>query len=190
MAKLFFRYGVVSSAKTMNLLAVAHNYETKKENILLIKPAIDNRFGEETIKTRAGLSKKANVILAYDELIPKEKLEGIKAIIVDEAQFLSSKTIEQLSEITSLYDIPVMCYGLRTDFKRNLFEGSKRLLELADKIEEIKQTCYSCNKKAIFNLKKIGDKVITEGDVVDLGAEEKYLPICNKCYLKAVGKLR
>ncbi len=182
MAKLYFRHGTVGSAKTLNLLAVAHNYRQQGKEILLIKPALDDRFGQASIKSRAGLEKSAD-ILANDETdLSNYNYEGIDCILVDEAQFIPAKLIEQLREIAEEKNVPVICYGLRTDFRRNLFEGSKRLLELSDTIEEIKTTCAFCNRKAIFNLKHVNGEPTIAGPSIDLGAEEKYFPACSVCY--------
>lgn len=182
MAKLYFRYGTMGSAKTLNLLAVAHNYQQQARKVLLIKPSLDDRFGAEEIQSRAGLVKKADILLEKDNKVPANEIIGTDCILVDEVQFLTPEQIDQLREISLLSNIPVICYGLRTDFKSNLFPGSQRLLELADSIEEIKTTCSFCTKKAIFNMKFVGGKATLAGPQVDLGAEEKYLAACGKCY--------
>ena len=186
MAKLYFRYGTVGSAKTLNLLAVAHNYTQQNKPVLLFKPAMDVRFGDEhVVQSRAGLKAKADLLLEKntDVLSYIKNISGpIYCILVDEAQFLSSHVIDQLRSVSIIYNIPVICYGLRSDFRRNLFEGSRRLLELADSIEEIKTTCYFCNKKAIFNLKLVNNEPSIEGPAIELGFEEKYIPVCSSCY--------
>jgi len=183
--KLYFRYGTMNSSKTANLLMVAHNYKQQGKNILLIKPIVDNRFGNDIIKSRCGLEYKADYVLERDDndlkIIDGECLNKIDAILVDEAQFLTKKQVEKLRELS--YYVPVLCYGLRTDYKTNLFEGSKRLMELSDSIEEIKTICTFCNKKAIINLKYSNKKIIKDGtDEIDLGAEEKYLSSCWYCW--------
>ena len=158
MPKLYFRHGVVSSAKTLNLLAVAHSYKSQGKKVLLLKPEIDVRFGSAPIKSRAGLEQNADFIIKADSSIydiPDLKKEGVHCVLVDEAQFLAPIHVEQLRHITSQWNVPVICYGLRTDFRTNLFPGSQRLLELADSIEEVKTTCFTCNKKAVFNLVKV-----------------------------------
>jgi len=182
MAKLYFRHGTVSSAKTMNLLVVAYNYRQQGKKILVLKPALDTRFGEEMIRSRAGLEQKADLLLKENSRIPDEVLEGVNCVLVDEAQFMSVRVINQLREIAVFRNIPVICYGLRTDFRSQLFEGAKRLMELADAIEEIKTTCAFCNRKAIMNLKHSNGRATIEGPSVDLGAEEKYFPACYACY--------
>lgn len=202
MAKLYFRYGAVGSAKTLNLLAVAHNYRQQEKRILILKPALDTRFGANRVRSRAGLEQEADIVLAAGEQINESRLPGIDCLLVDECQFLDPQAIEQLRRITTDFNVPVICYGLRTDFRRRLFPGSQRLLELADAIEEVKTTCAFCNKKAIYNLKMVGGRAVGGADsdavggassndpddlknlesVVDLGCEEKYLPTCAGCY--------
>ncbi len=182
MAKLYFRYGAVGSAKTLNLLAAAYSYNQQDKKVLVIKPELDNRFGRETVKSRAGLEREADLLVTPNSVLPLEKFKNIHCILVDEAQFLSANVIEQLRVITIKLNIPVICYGLRTDFRNELFSGSKRLMELADDISEIKTTCSYCNRKGVFNLKLLDNVPTLEGPVVDLGTEEKYLPTCASCY--------
>lgn len=187
MAKLYYRYGTVGSAKTLNLLAVAHNYGSQSKRAILIKPELDTRFGRLQIKSRAGLEMKADILVGPDTTIDLDQLSGTHCILVDEVQFLSPRFIDQLREIATHLGIPVICYGLRTDFRRNLFPGAQRLLELADSIEEIKTTCAYCNKKAVFNLRIINGTPTLSGPSVDLGLEDKYLPACSKCYDNKLG---
>lgn len=182
MAKLYFRHGTVGSAKTLNLLAVAHNYRQQGKEVILMKPSLDDRFGRSYIKSRAGLEKSADLLIDENTDLRHCNFEGISCILVDEAQFVSPKIIDQLRDVTLEKDIPVICYGLRTDFRKNLFAGSRRLMELADSIEEIKTTCAFCNKKAVFNLKHVNGRATIEGPSIDLGAEEKYYPTCAGCY--------
>ncbi len=182
MAKLYFRYGTVGSAKTLNLLAVAHNYRQQNKQVILIKPELDNRFGKENIKSRAGLEMTADLLVQPETDLLELSLEGISCLLVDEAQFLAKHHIEQLRAMTLLCNTPVICYGLRTDFRGYLFEGSLRLMELADSIEEIKATCYFCNRKSIMNLKHLDGKGSLDGPSVQLGSEERYLPACFSCY--------
>jgi thymidine kinase len=186
MAKLYYRYGTVSSAKTLNLLAVAHNYRNQGKNILLIKPELDIRFGKNKIKSRAGLEKQADILVRPDTELDFSSFDNISCILVDEVQFLSEYLINQLREITVVLHIPVICYGLRCDFKSKLFEGSKRLMELADSIEEIKCSCHFCNKKSTQNLKHVNGIATVDGPSVQLGCEELYYPVCYNCYKKQV----
>jgi len=186
MAKLYFRHGTMGSAKTMNLLAVAHNYQAQGKKVVLLKPKVDSRFGENAIRSRSGLEKEAHVLVEPDTVLNTAAIENAACVLVDEAQFLSVKLVDQLRAISRDMDIPVICYGLRTDFKTGLFEGSKRLFEVADSIEEVKTTCYFCNKKAIFNMKLLNGKATLAGPTIDLGDEEKYLPVCANCYDKKI----
>jgi thymidine kinase len=186
MAKLYFRYGTVGSAKTMNLLAVAHNYQQQGKEIVLMKPKLDTRFGASSIKSRSGLEKEAHILVVEDTVLDASKFKGVSCVLVDEVQFLSPAIIDQLREITLELNVPVICYGLRTDFRTELFAGSKRLLEVADAIEEIKTTCFFCNRKAIYNMKMLNGKPTVQGPTIDLGAEEKYLPSCANCYSEKI----
>lgn len=183
MAKLYFRYGTVGSGKTLQLLSVAHNYEQQGKKILTAKPAIDNRFGWGFIRTRAGLSRTADICVSPDSKLDFP-LDEVDCILVDEVQFLAPSQIYKFRKITIENNIPVICYGLRADFRTHLFPGSETLLEVADSIEEIKTTCWYCQKKAIFNMKLIDGVPTTAGPVIELGAEEKYLPVCAACYYR------
>jgi thymidine kinase len=182
MAKLYFRYGTVGSAKTLNLLAVAHNYRNQGKRVLLIKPEMDTRFGKEQIKSRAGLEMTADILVNASTDLLAYEYDNISCILVDEAQFLPAALIDQLREITLSKNIPVICYGLRTDFRTKLFAGALRLMELADSIEEVKATCHFCNRKSIMNLKHLNGKASIDGPSVQLGAEEKFYPACFRCY--------
>jgi len=182
MAKLYFRYGTVGSAKTLNLLAVAHNYEQQHKRAFVIKPELDVRFGRELVHSRAGVEKRADLLVAAQTVLDPEAFRGVDCVLVDEAQFLSPELCDQLRSLSQEQGVPVICYGLRTDFRRQLFPGSRRLMELADAIEEIKTTCNFCNRKAVFNLKLADGVPTVGGPTVDLGCEEKYLPACASCY--------
>lgn len=186
MAKLYFRYGTVGSAKTLNLLAVAHNYRQQGKKVVLVKPEIDTRFGKTRIRTRAGLEMPADVLAPDYGDIPFASLDDVACILVDEAQFLPTLTVDQLHGIAHGISIPqgvpVICYGLRTDFRQKLFLASQRLLELADSIEEVKTTCHYCLHKAVFNLKLCDGLPTRSGPSIQLGCEETYLPVCAECY--------
>lgn len=182
MAKLYFRYGTVGSAKSMNLLAVAHNYRHQNKKVLLIKPRLDTRFGADVIKSRSGLNMEADILVDEDTQFAADQFDGIHCILVDEAQFLSASVVDQLRAISRDQQIPVICYGLRTDFRTRMFSGTIRLFELADSIEEIKTTCSFCNKKAVFNLKLLDGHPTLDGAQIELGADEKYVPTCASCY--------
>jgi len=178
MAKLYFRYGAMSSAKTLNLLACAHSYQVQKKKVSVMKPQLDTRFGASIVRSRAGLDRPADKLLTADSTFPAESLEGISCILVDEAQFLHPRVIDRLRDVSVRLHIPVICYGLRTDFRSRLFPGSKRLMEIADTIEEVKTTCAFCNRKATMNIKFVDDKPTMDGPSVCLGAEEMYNCAC------------
>lgn len=186
MAKLYFRHGTVGSAKTLNLLAVAHNYRQQGKEVLLLKPEMDSRFGKSQIKSRAGLEMMADILVNSSTDLMNYDYEGVSCILVDEAQFLPARIIDQLREITLTKEIPVICYGLRTDFRTKLFEGSLRLMELADSIEEVKATCHFCNRKSIANLKHVNGVATLDGPSIQLGCEEKYYPACYRCFSEQV----
>jgi thymidine kinase len=190
MAKLYFRHGTVSSAKTLNLLSTAHNYRQQGKQVLLLKPAVDTRFGVGVIKTRAGLEMPADIVV--DPEIPlaltPQQLRAV-CVLVDEAQFMPVQAIDYLHRtVVAQNRIPVICYGLRSDFRTELFPAAKRLLELADSIEEVKTICHFCLRKAVFNLKMLDGKATLAGPSVELGCEEKYLPACKNCYYEQHGK--
>jgi len=191
MPKLYFRHGTVGSSKTLELLRVSYNYTQQGKKVILIKPKIDTRFGELTIKTRVGLSQDADILSGnntdiYTEvlsLLEKQQIRNvdIHCVLVDEVNFMSKKNIYGLRQIVNLLHIPVIAYGLKTDYLGELFEGSSYMLAWADSIEEIKITCQYCNSKAIMNLKLQDGKPVTSGSKeVDLGCEEKYVPVCSK----------
>lgn len=193
MANLEFRYGAMNSGKSMALLQMAYNYEENDKRILVVKSVIDTK-GEDYLVSRIGPKRKVDIKLDANESLLddkyKSKLEGIEAILVDEAQFLTSKQVESLWYISKILDISVICFGLKTDFTTNLFEGSKRLLELSDKFKELETIC-KCGVKARFNARKINGKYVLDGDtnLID-GSNDTviYEPLCGTCYLKNVLK--
>ena len=187
MAKLYFRYGAMNSGKTAILLQTAYNYEERGMKVMILKPGVDTK-GDNYVVSRIGLKKKVDHIVLEDEnlyeyLVPN--LDGISCILVDEAQFLKKNQIDDLMKVVALNDVPVICYGLRTDYKTEGFEGSIRLLEIAHSIEEMKTIC-ECGRKAIFNARKINDKFTLEGEqiLIDNSDEVSYESLCAKCYYK------
>ena len=179
--KMYYFYGLMSSSKTATALMKKFTFEEHGKKVLLAKPSIDFTNGENILKSRVGLESKA-VVLSRGESFQEKiyNLDIYDVIITDESQFFTENQIEELRRLADRKYI-VMCYGLKTDFMSRLFEGSKRLLELADCIREIPTPC-SCGKKAILNLKINGEDVVTEGEQIDLGGDEKYLPMCHFCY--------
>ncbi|HTM19384.1 MAG TPA: thymidine kinase [Kofleriaceae bacterium] len=187
MAKLYFRYGTMDSAKSMNLLAVAHNYRKQGKRVLLLKPRIDDRFGVDVIRSRSGLQAQVDMLIEEDAVLDPADFAGQDCILVDEAQFLAPAVVEDLRRITIDPGVPVICYGLRTDFRTRLFPGAQRLMELADRIEEVKVTCQYCGRKATCNLRLVDGRPTAEGPQVLLGADEQYVPVCWSHYDEAVG---
>jgi thymidine kinase len=177
-AKLYFRYGTMDSAKSLNLLAVAHNYKKQGKRVLLMKPRLDTRFGANVISSRAGLEAEADLQIESDTVLDPRDFAGLDCILVDEAQFVPPSVIDDLRRITVDPGVPVICYGLRTDFKTKLFPGSQRLMELADAMEEVKVTCQYCSKKAICNLRFVNGSPTVDGPQIQLGADESYAPVC------------
>ena len=187
MAKLYFKYGAMGSSKTAQALITKFNYEERGMRVWLIKPAIDDRDGVGVIKSRIGLSQSCDAVLASDSLLEKySKLENkCDVIITDECQFLTEKQVDELRLIVDEYDIPVLCFGLRTDFLTHLFEGSRRLFEVADSIAEIKTIC-ECGKKATVNARFDGGKIVTVGSQVMIGGNESYIAMCHRCYRERI----
>jgi thymidine kinase len=177
-AKLYFRYGTMDSAKSMNLLAVAHNYRKQGKKVLLVKPRLDTRFGAAKISSRCGLEADADLMVDEETSLDPREFAGLDCVLVDEAQFLAPSVIEDLRRITVDPGVPVICYGLRTDFQTKLFPGAQRLMELADRIEEVKVTCQYCAKKAICNLRFVNGAPTVVGPQIQLGADEQYAPVC------------
>ena len=168
----------MDSAKSMNLLAVAHNYRKQGKKVLLVKPRLDIRFGATKISSRCGLEADADLMVEEDSSLDPRDFADLDCVLVDEAQFLAPSIIEDLRRITIDPGVPVICYGLRTDFQTKLFPGAQRLMELADRIEEVKVTCQYCAKKAICNLRFVNGAPTVAGPQIQLGAEESYAPVC------------
>ena len=191
MAKLYFKYGVMGSSKSAQALITKFNYEEQGMRVWLIKPAADTRYGVDKVRSRIGLEQVGDAITddmnLYEIFRDREK-EFNDVIIADEAQFLTPQHIEQLRDIVDNYNVPVMCFGLRTDFRTKMFPGSARLFELADSISELKTVC-TCGGKAMVNARIDGDgNIITEGEQILLGGNESYRPMCYKCWKKAQQK--
>lgn len=189
MAKLIFKYATMNSGKSMDLIRTVYNYEENDCKILVMKPMIDTKGGA-SIETRAGLSIGVDILIPKDESIFRllsGKLDDIKCIFIDEAQFLSAKQVNDLFIIAKVLDIHVICYGLRTNFKSVSFEGSSRLLDLADSLEEFKTLCR-CGDIARFCGRKVNGEFVTKGDnvVIDGTDNIEYVPLCGKCYARDV----
>ena len=191
-SKLYFQFGCMNSAKSMQLLTTAHNLEENGVNIMVLKPSADTRDGEGIIRSRAGVERKCisvgddvnlyRTIKEYRNFLASQFME-LKWVLVDECQFLTEEQINQLSDVVDFLGINVICYGLRTDFQSKLFPASKRLFELADDIEEIKSTCSCGDRKTTINARFDSEgNIITEGDQVVIGGNDMYKALCRKCW--------
>ncbi len=189
MAKLYFKYGAMGSSKTANALITKFNYEERGMKVWLIKPSVDDRDGANAVKSRIGLYAEAYVVTPDKDLMAEYKNHSdIDVIIADECQFLTPNQIDDLRKIVDLYDIPVLCFGLRTDFLTKLFPGSRRLFEVADSISEIKTIC-ACGKKAIINARiDENGNVVTEGAQILIGGNDSYVAMCHSCWKEQIKK--
>ncbi len=178
MAKLYFRYGAMGSSKTANAVMVQYNYEERGQRVLMLKPRLENRDGARIVRSRCGLQSEC----AFVEDIQPSDAQGYGCVIVDEAQFLTRQQVELLVKIVDEYNVPVICYGLRTDFQNRFFEGSQWLMAWADTIEEIKTICW-CGRKATCNARVVNSQVVKEGDQIVLGGSGQYVSLCRKHYM-------
>lgn len=190
MSKLYFRYGTMNSGKSTALMQVAHNYEERGMQVLVIKAALDTK-GADHLDSRIGLKRKVDILSEENTNLYKE-IEAAKAkgplacVLVDEAQFITPEQAQQLFEVAVILDIPVISYGLRTDFLTNGFPGATRLLELAHSLQELPTIC-PCGKKAVFNSRMVNGKHVFEGEqiAIDQQGDVEYLPLCGRCYFEA-----
>ena len=202
MAKLYFRYGAMNSGKTTGLLQTAYNYEERGQRVLLIKADVDTK-GESTVVSRLGFAREVDLLVTPEDdvrALVRERalgdaastaplLDGVDCVLVDEAQFLAPRQVDQLMELVLIDDVTVLAYGIRSDFRTVSFPGSRRLLEIAHSLEELKTICR-CGRKAIFNARKVGDRFVFDGDQVAIdGVDVTYESLCGKCYLDAGGAL-
>lgn len=194
MAQLYFRYAGMNAGKTMHLLAIAHNYWEKGDIVKLMKPAIDDRDGVGIIASRTGLKQEADIIKEDDDLfqiIDQYRLsellkhdKKLACVLIDEGQFLTREHVLQLCRVVDELKIPVIVFGLKTDFQGNLFPGSEALLCFADKIEEMKTVCWHCNRKASYNMRIDPDgKKVTEGPQILIGGNDTHIPVCRYHFL-------
>ena len=189
MGKLYFRYGAMGSSKTANALMVRYNYFEKGQNAILLKPKTENRDGEKVIRSRIGLEAECTFVEDFLSEVTNEWFTGknenwkkLDCVIVDEAQFLSEEQVDLLAEIVDKYDLPVICYGLRTDFTSHLFSGSKRLMEIANYIEEVPTVCW-CGRRAHFNARVSNGKIVRDGEQIMMGGNEAYVSLCRRHFL-------
>ena len=189
MAKLYFKYGAMGSSKTAQALITRYNYEENDLRVWLIKPSADSRDGEAVIRSRIGLEGVAQILSPEAdvlEIFRAEQLGQCDVIIVDECQFLTEAQIDQLRAIVDEHNVPVMCFGLRTDFQCHLFAGSRRLMEVADTIQEIKTIC-DCGAKATVNARIDSEgHIVTQGEQLFLGGNDSYIAMCHKCYVRGI----
>ena len=188
MAKLYFKYGAMGSSKTAQALITKYNYEENDLNVWLIKPSTDTRDGQQKVRSRIGLEAEADVVTPDRDIYrfyQETQADRCHVIIVDECQFLSADQIDQLRAIVNDFNVPVLCFGLRTDFLTKLFPGSMRLMELADCIEEIKTMC-DCGAKATVNARINDGYIVTEGAQVVLGGNDSYIAMCHRCWIRGI----
>ncbi|MBR6639135.1 MAG: thymidine kinase [Muribaculaceae bacterium] len=186
--KLYFRYGTMGSAKTALLLTSAYNFEERGMKYVCLKPIIDTRDKKNVIRSRIGIERECQWIFHDTDLYQlaqdlfEESMSVIDWFLIDEAQFLTAEQVDQLARIVDDYGSNVVCYGLRTDFKSNMFEGSRRLFEIADSIDEIKSTC-SCGRKTIINARiDTNGDFVEDGAQVEIGGDDRYIAVCRKCW--------
>lgn len=185
MAKLYFYYGAMGSSKSANALMAEYNYRERGQKVLLAKTNIDTRDGKNIIRSRIGLEREC-VLLDEVVAMRDEEIRQYDAVIVDEIQFATKEQVDQLARIVDILNVPVMCYGLRSDFQLNLFEGSERMLAIADEIKEIKTVCW-CGKKATCNARYNEHGIVRSGAQIMLGANDEYIALCRKHFIE--GKL-
>ena len=187
MAKLYFQYGAMGSSKTANALITKFNYEERGMKVWLIKPSTDTRDGADVVRSRIGLSESAYVVTPDTDIAEVFSTRSdCHVIIADECQFFTAAQIDQLRSIVDKLDVPVLCFGLRTDFLTHLFEGSRRLFEVADSINEIKTIC-KCGKKATVNARiDENGKTVTEGGQILIGGNDSYVAMCHSCWKKSI----
>ena len=189
MAKLYFKYGAMGSSKSAQALITQFNYEELGMTVWLIKPSTDTRDGADVIKSRIGLSRRAQIITPEQNLEAEYRRAGkFDVIIADEAQFFTPEQIDQLRTLVDEDNLPVLCFGLRTDFQTHFFPGARRLMELADSITEIKTVC-ACGSKATVNARIDGaGNIVTEGAQVFLGGNDSYIAMCHRCWKKKIAE--
>ncbi len=185
MPKLYFRYGTMNSSKSANALMTRFNYIERGHTVLLLKSAVDTRDDDHMLHSRVGLSAACKIFCPQDDLFAIYENDPCDCVIMDEAQFATTAHIDQLKRIVDEKQVPVFCYGLRSDFRTQLFEGSKRLFELADSISEIKSIC-GCGEKASVNARIVDGNVTREGETILIGGNESYRSMCYRCWTNGI----
>ena len=193
MAKLYFKYGAMGSSKTAQALITKYNYEENDMRTWLIKPSADTRDGKNILRSRIGLEAEVDVMTPDTDiftLFTQTKKDACHVVIVDECQFMTPEQIDQLRLIVDEWDVPVLCFGLRTDFQTKLFPGSRRLMEIADVFQEIKTMC-DCGNKATVNARiDSTGHIVTQGEQVVLGGNDAYIAMCHRCYIRGIRERR
>lgn len=182
MAQLYFRYSTMGAGKSLDILKIAYNYTEQNKKVLLLTSELDDRYGVGKITSRAGLQQEATPIGPNSDILGIIKSVNPLCVLIDEAQFLSKRHVLELCKVVDDLNIPVIAYGLKNDFRNELFEGSKYLLLYADKLEEVKTICWYCNRKATMILKSKDGKPVYEGKQIEIGGNDKYMPVCRKHY--------
>lgn len=192
MAQLFFKYGTMNSGKSFEIIKVAHNYEEQNKPVLIYSPSIDTRSGADKIGSRVGFTREAipvddhtNIFEDVKKRLAASPLYRIYCVLIDEAQFLKKHQVLELAQVVDELEIPVMAFGLKNDFRNQLFEGSYNLLIYADKIEEIKTICWHCARKATMVIRYQNGAPVNEGEQIMIGGNEDYKPVCRRCYQAA-----
>lgn len=185
MAQLYYRYSTMNAGKSIELIKVAYNYEERGKNVMVLVPAVDDRFGEGMVTSRLGVQRSAMSIVddtnILELFLTENSKKKIDCLLVDECQFLKKHHVQELTEIVDSFDVPVLAYGLKNDFRNELFEGSYYFLVYADKIEEIKTICW-CGKKATMVARVVDDKIVKTGEQVVIGGNDMYVSLCRKHY--------
>ena len=197
--KIKFNYGAMGSGKSLHLIATAHNFKVHSIPFIVLKSKIDDRDGEDVIHSRAigdiecvGISTDDNLFEMIEKYLNADLFygaKGLKWVLIDECQFLTEDQVDELAAVADNFGINILCYGLRTDFRTQLFPGSNRLFEIADSFEEIKSSCY-CNSKTIFNARiNNNGEIVTDGEQIEVGGDDRYVSLCRKCYFKKTGNI-
>ncbi len=185
MAQLYYRYSTMNAGKSIELIKVAYNYEEKGKHVMTLVPSIDDRYGVGLISSRIGLQREARIVTddtnILDMFIEEDELDKVDCVLIDECQFLKKHHVEELVEIVDSFEVPVLAYGLKNDFRNELFEGSYYMLIYADKIEEIKTICW-CGRKATMVARLIDGEIVKQGEQIVIGGNEMYVSLCRKHY--------
>ncbi|MCC5814264.1 MAG: thymidine kinase [Leptospira sp.] len=187
MAQLYYRYSTMNAGKSTEILKIAHNYEEQNKKVVVLTPAIDDRYGKGRVTSRMGIARDALIMDEHPNLLTELAEAKPDCILVDEGQFLSREQVILLTDIVDNLNIPVIVYGLKNDFRNQLFPGSEALLLMADKIEEVKAICWYCHRKSTMILKSKDGVPVNDGPQIEIGGNDSYVSVCRKCYKDHVG---